>query len=817
VDHSAKKGRRALVPFLRGEDNDCSRMKKIFNLRFVPFGTSFRRSDGAMRLANNDPDAAVLCDNEIVVDMGGRCFGFKNSELSQPEESLIFDHHFAGSDYPSASAAVLHHITDIVGILGPRDPVWIVTHAEPDFDALCSTYLIKCLFDAPTPAGAVERHCDVINPAMLLAQGISPITRRDDGQTLTNIDWFNPKVNPSAPAGWAVLLAAYASCVDNGKRLYAERSRRLHSVLYAAMLRGRPVREDGMESMFFEARRAIASHGRNPIFDPLFDENSRFAPELELLKHELRAYEHDLARARKSVVSLQVGRDFENWYPALQRIPLLTGEGETNSAHRGGPQSQQFRQADGIYLRDPECLLFKEWAREDLENSPLGGGFLFTAVAYTQGSTGGSLAGERYFFALDPEKSRDAHLYNVWAALQTAEVKAIRKMAHSSPSNVSARRGFEGRADAFGPFFADPWFDGANYRATLVVSPYRGSAMLSGESADLSDDPVVQVVVRELELSAYLGEVQLKDFSTRSREWCLAGDTGEPLVLRKTVPVEDAVMLGLGFENYRFGQVALDDRLNLANRQFAEQIGRQLWPFLELAGVRTCPSDFVERHLLVTPFRVLIWSRRGMIIAYRSAGKLEADFLGRQLGEIAGVARDIRAFQDEVRALLDEDRGADADAVQAKSYLLLDRVINSLLAMAMPEGGALRRFCEVTRIDGVLAMLRDLSATVTQYAETKRDKARNRLLAIMGAMFSLLSALNATTALMKFRLEDAEQGIWTWSNPSHRMTEYVVVSFLLLVSLAVLVMLTVAIVLPVRVRSWRKRDSGTKIARKWAP
>jgi hypothetical protein len=182
-----------------------------------------------------------------------------------------------------------------------------------------------------------------------------------------------------------------------------------------------------MELLFSEARRAIISKQRNPIVDALFDESSAFAPELELLRNETGVYERDIAPARKSIVSLQVGSHFDEWYPALRAMPLLMDSGERNPAHWSGSQSKEIREADGVYIRDPECLLFKEWAREDLENaSLLGHGFLFTAVAYSRKETARGVGNTEYFFALDPEKAHGAHLYNVWAALQVGHGSRLR-------------------------------------------------------------------------------------------------------------------------------------------------------------------------------------------------------------------------------------------------------------------------------------------------------------------------------------------------------------------------------------------------------
>jgi hypothetical protein len=481
-------------------------MRKTFHLRFAPFGTLFKRSEATLRHAADAPDISVLCDNEIVVDVGGCCFGYREPGATATEKSLIFDHHFTRSNnYPSASAAVLHHAADIVEHLDAYDEIWIVTHQEPDFDALCAAFLVKSLLGGTT--GDTDEQLPArLDPAVISTYGLARdgwIDVRKDGAMIRGkIDWFHPDIRPSAPGGWAVLLAAYASCVDGGKRLHADRCRRLHAVLYAAILRRRSPHEDGMELLFSEARRAMISKQLNPIFDALFDDDSAFAPELELLRNERHVYDRDLARARKSIVSLQVGPSFDEWYPTLRDMPLLTDSGERNTAHWSGSQSRKIREADGVYIRDPECLLFKEWAREDLENSSLGHGFLFTAVAYSRNRADNGVGNVEYFFALDPEKAHGAHLYNVWAALQFAEVGALRQHGFSFESPGAVRLGFAGRAGDLSSYFADPWFDGANYRATIVVSPHRGSMIPAGQAPDLADDSVVRIVVRELELGA---------------------------------------------------------------------------------------------------------------------------------------------------------------------------------------------------------------------------------------------------------------------------------------------------------------------------
>jgi hypothetical protein len=147
-----------------------------------------------------------FASNEIVVDVGGSCFGWHEPGATAPEKSLIFDHHFTRpNNYPSASAAVLHHAADIVEHLDAYNEIWIVTHQEPDFDALCAVYLVKSLLGGTT-GDTNEPPLARLDPAVIAAYGVA----RDgwtgvpgDGARIRGkINWFRPDIRPSAPGGW---------------------------------------------------------------------------------------------------------------------------------------------------------------------------------------------------------------------------------------------------------------------------------------------------------------------------------------------------------------------------------------------------------------------------------------------------------------------------------------------------------------------------------------------------------------------------------------------------------------------------------------
>ena len=432
-------------------------MAFTFRYRFVDFGAAFTGADGIRNEKQGSENPHTLFANELVTDVGGSCFN-ANGELA------ILDHHFRrDAQFPAASAAVLHKAKLIRSrFAGKQDGVfWLVTHKQPDFDAFCSMYLARWILEDPN---AVIDWQDC---------GLNPDGWADSAER-RKIKWFAPELrNVSAEQRWPLLMASYASIVDNGQHFSCPRSRALHSILYAALARGRDYLSEtsGATELFDEIKAAIRDKKRNPIFDSVLEDSREFAPELEMLDREVDAYRRDVQRARKSIVYLQRSSEpFTVFFDKLKQKPLLDEAGAINPEHLLSNQSRVA--TDGIYLRDPECLLFKEWARLDLESSSMGRGFEFTVVAYSSGRPEGDSNHTDYFLAIDPERANGRHLYSGWARLQAKEVAALREQ--QVPDNP-ARSGFEGRAGKLAKYFADPWFDGQNYLATIVATPNHGT------------------------------------------------------------------------------------------------------------------------------------------------------------------------------------------------------------------------------------------------------------------------------------------------------------------------------------------------------
>ena len=695
-----------------------------FKYRYVGFGTEFISTSGFRLTSDNEPgEAAKLYENELAVDVGGVCWGLQRGE--QPESRTVLDHHFAGAEFPSASAAVLHNamrIRDKFTSL-KSNAIWLVAHQNPDFDAFCASYLARSIIEQKIPAEAWQEF------------GLRPDgwTKLGDGE----IDWFNPdarRFRKDRERRWAVLLAAYASCVDCCRRLACPKQRALHSILYTAIARGRDYESEddaqkaGALEFFDEARKSIFENELHPLFDSILESSTKFAPELTILDRESELYERDFKRARRAIVNLKKAPvPFESWFPSVKNTPLLNHHtGRVEEFHK--IPEHRSEQCDGIYLRDPECLLFKEWARLDTDNSSTAQGFVFTGVAYSRGRPDAELNQTEYYFSIDPERAFNRHLYNVWVRLQSEEIRAIRRSdcketktrleqaeneANTDPkgTRTKCRAGFEGRAQGFEAFFDDPWFDGANYECTIVVTPRRGTLIGSPSSdADLSFDPVAELVRRELELiSVYRFSGRVEDFAASKGRTDL-----KPEEFSFSLPEKVPEPAQNGY--FRFASIQLDDDVDFLLGAMGQQVGRELWRVLtgSEAGL---PTDFAARHLMVRPDWVGVWSRHGAAVAYKLAADGVVKSYREQFRQFAFVSRGV----DELNAATSETPNS---AVIDKAESLMRQTAAATLQVSLPENRLPARFFDAMRLDRVLGMLRDINRSAAERVE--RQEAANQ-------------------------------------------------------------------------------------------
>jgi hypothetical protein len=683
-----------------------------FKYRYVGFGTNFEFAAGLRFDRETNPRS--LHANEIALDVGNVCWGYNGEPLA------VIDHHFERpGQFSSASAAVLHN-SELIGEkfgTGQDGLIWLVTHVQPDFDAFCSMYLARAV---------IER-------------------------------------NFGAGSRWPTLLADYASHVDSGRRIVCPKHRALHSVLYAALLRGRAYLSEtsGATEFFEHAKEAIEKKGLNPLFDSIFEGSDCFRPELALLDHEMEAYDRDLRRARKAIVHLQkLEEPFQEFFERVKEAPLVD-DGLAPTAPHIAPLNQRRSQADGIYLKDPECLLFKEWARLDLENSSMGMGFTFTAVAYSGGRPDGAANKSDYFFAIDPERADHRCLYSLWARLEAAEIRALHQPEHEglkarlegaerdcerTSRRTRCRIGFEGRAGKYKALFDDPWFDGSNYESAIIATPNRGTLIgPPGARADLLDDPVAAIARHELEHSIYASLLTLVDLSASS-----ADPDGDELLrdIAEAMPPPPE-------RCFRFARIELNSGVETLAGHMAAQIGEALWRALHPGAAEGVPTDFLTRHLLVARDWVAVWSRRGIAVAFKPAAEREAKELEARFRDLVKLARGVEGFIESGSRPLSETLAEGEELARMAARMSHE--------LALPENRLLSRFFEALGLRELLASLRDLNQAAAGRERTEEMIRHTKTVATVQRKVELLEIFIVgfyVTELAKIIADGLKSGDW---------------------------------------------------------
>ena len=678
-------------------------------VHYIPFGS---------KIFTNEDDkppgysfSQVVGRYEVVVDVGGICGRIDGSG------PWVLDHHFPGvGSFPSAACAVLAHSEALREYYG-AGLTGVVTHQAPDFDALVSAWLARKVVngeihgDFPDNAAAWEK----VGTHLGSAAG--------------------------DPAGAAMLLAKYAACVDAARMssIKCHRERALHSVFYAALYRrGGDAGADGLSGFFDAAWHVMTTEGRNPFLDPLFDRGGAYDLELQLLQTQQETYLRDLRRSRRSLVTLPVNRDFEGWYVAgVATRPLLDAEGSLHSdalpeqeAGLGG-----HRLVDAIFLRDPECILFKEWVRTDDEHSILGHGFDFTAIAYSNGRPRAFINNLDYFFALDPERSNGAHLYPLWARLQAGHALSLAgQLAELEPLNgasaATVRSGFEARAGGFPEAFADPWWDSPNSHCTMVATPNHGALMPSGSRADLSDDPVVGVAQACLEYGRF-GQALIHEYSLENTQ-------GEVLpVLKEDVASTHPTAPNDG--RLRFVDIPLE----------SGDIRPEEKPQLACMATRFLGEITLEPRYIAIGQGVIAWNRRGFALVH--TGSPEQSSLFREsVALLACVTAKIQCMAARMAdaAKAEATVGSNASLNQAKSlrHDLLNDLLKLKLSASRAGGEAIRGLLDATGFDTILQTLDALTEDLDSRIREKGTQQQNRRVDTLNMILTIGTAIGLWTS-----------------------------------------------------------------------
>jgi len=698
-------------------------MASTFRYRFVDIGTVFTGDSRTRDAGNGGNSPATLFSNELACDVGGTCWG-----LNEP--LAIIDHPRPHEGrFPSASAAVLHKATRIRDrFVQPAEVIWLVTHGEPDFDAFCSMYLARWVISDPAAAIDWERYG-------LDADGWVDLPHR------SKIDWFAPDLSDVAKEHrWALLLVAYASMLEMRRHISCARERSLHSVFYAALKRGRDYLSatSGATELFDEVKSVLKEKALNPAFDSVLEGNAQFAPELAMLDREADAYRQDLQRARKSVVYLPESEAPTPDFFEHRKKAALQPAGTSDVSTEHLRLADTFRiPTDGIYLRDPECVLFREWARVDLANSALGAGFEFSAIAYSGGRPGGPVNTSRYVFSIDPERANGRHLHTVWSRLETEEVQALRVyQGRPVTTSVSDRAGqvSEQRQGTLEVLLSDPWSGGQSKGSNVVDTPGRGTLIgPAGTRSDLRDDPVAEAIRTELENSIYAASSLIAGPQTTIYDFPASRGHGQPerRLLELSTPL---VMPPPEPDHLRFATVGLRPDVPLAagvpGPRLIQQIGETLWHVLYPERPGSIPPNF-EGHLVVTADSIGVWGERGVAIAQKHGPPAHANSV-RPRDELSdfeamvSLVRDIDRLASEWNSRDAGSKSPDDVRRQSSAVIALQKIVTAgeglavralelQRTLALPERELLRRFCDSIGFDQLVARLRDLNSVIAEH------------------------------------------------------------------------------------------------------
>ncbi|MEZ0296091.1 MAG: hypothetical protein ACAI35_06515 [Candidatus Methylacidiphilales bacterium] len=804
----------------------------MFELKYAKHGKKFT-NDPSVAEASKD-EIHVLKENEIVLDMGNAEFG------GGPKDALIFDtvsfDRFSQSlskpSLTSVSFAVLFYCREIIARLkADQGKIVIYTHESPDYDALCASYLLRCLYDCEKRSE--ER---LVTPEQLDKHiGVTRLTYDKHPQE-EYINHYDPQIEPDEEGAWPILLASVAACLTGEAAMHVPREQSLYAVLEAARKRKRNLSTDGFHLLFDSARKKMKENRVNPLYDAIFTlDDPNFGNEMRLLSREREYYEEDVRRARKALVMVPISLWSNGWYRNCTSKPLP-------SEHPDDKQDgTKWKLTDGIFIRNPKSILFKSFAREDVKNSSLRQGFRFTAITESD-RVQNPISRSSYSFALDPKFQDGAHLYPVWEDLQRLELNKLKELATKDDSGIKsyfihpnklteeeakewlaqkpAREGYAQRAEkGCRHYYSDPWYDGASRRCTIVRSPTKGTAI---------DEKTVEDRVKHiLESKLFKGDAKVYNYPLKG---FTEGSEASPA---------DANIFGdqpqLIEGTFRLVEAFLHEEVKLSNSMVIGQIGHYLWKILEGSEV----AELDEGYIIRMADAVAVWSRRGVAIA-RVHGKEQKATAGdsftfpiafQTLALIASEMDKLHDGQVDAANLSRQEPPKSRAFIRErvlKGRELQSKLFKLKLNAASPEGTAFQNFLQESKLEALLDNLDTLNHRLHDEEQEEQGEAKerrdNNLQWILGivSLFGVLLAMYQVEGL-KFNdgfgwFDEKEWGrlrYWTF-------TVLILMAYIVLFAYLRLVPRRWAIgfvgavmLLAIVVDHNLNRDKGTQYVQKW--
>jgi len=290
----------------------------------------------------------------------------------------------------------------------------------------------------------------------------------------------------------------------------------------------------------------------------------------------------------------------------------------------------------------------------------------------------------------------------------------------------SVREDFAGRIQN-----PDPWFDGNNYRATIIVAPFWGTCLEEGKFADLADDGPTQIARRILEHSFFYDhhfEIVDYDITLGSNSRRFQTTLEESLIEQ---PVNGCL---------RYATIQLAADIDLFNSSLARQIGQTLWNVIEEPNVTTIPDDFLENHLIVDAHLLAVWNRRGIVIAFKNGDQTGKDYCQRIGSTCEKISQIILGLHLETKKFHKTD--------PQRTKELLEKFISIRLESSSPAGKVLRRYLKSTEFDRLL----DAVHALRREEASERDARNGKLLNMIALSFAvpslLLSYMSASSSII---------------------------------------------------------------------
>jgi hypothetical protein len=184
-----------------------------------------------------------------------------------------------------------------------------------------------------------------------------------------------------------------------------------------------------------------------------------------------------------------------------------------------------------------------------------------------------------------------------------------------------------------------------------------------------------------------------------------------------------------------------------------------IWPYLDHIDVRTVPEDFLSRHLLTFPDRVVVWNRNGIAVAYHQIPSDDSRHghhpaalkeLENGVRELARVLADLRRVTPHATG--DQPRTVSGTGEDMRLSLgITGRIAQLKLAATQSSNLPIRRLLEAMQFDELAASFHALVQERNARRDQEADKTLQRVLAGV-ALLGLVYAWNQMEDIKVTRL-----------------------------------------------------------------